>query len=182
MRERPIGDLVAALGQLGAKITPIRPLKEQPQPWIISIHLPPINIQASGLPGGRTEIAGNISSQFLSGLLMVAPYANNPVEILVTTELNSKPTRVDAGVMSDFGVEVQRQAASVLSFRRRIIKKDRLTRSNPMLQPPRIFCRTAILGGMVRVETSAALRNKAILPSWISSREWAVRFPKGKIT
>lgn len=108
MRERPIGDLVEALTQLGAKI--------QSQ---VTGHLalgtdyskisPPIKIIANGLTGGKTKIAGDISSQFLSALLMVAPYAQTPIEIELTTELNSKPyVDMTITIMKDFGVEVQR--------------------------------------------------------------------------
>jgi 3-phosphoshikimate 1-carboxyvinyltransferase len=61
------------------------------------------------LKGGKTKISGDISSQFLSALLMVAPYADSPVEIEVTTELNSKPyVDMTIAVMRDFGVEVKR--------------------------------------------------------------------------
>ena len=96
MRERPIGDLVEALRQLGATLD-------------VNNNCPPVKISASGLPGGKTQIAGDISSQFLSALLMVAPYAQSLVEIEVTTELNSKPyVNMTLSVIRDFGVEVQR--------------------------------------------------------------------------
>src|SRR6185436_9624225 len=70
---------------------------------------PPVSVQAAGLPGGRAAIAGNISSQFLSGLLLIAPYAQAPVELVVIGELNSKPyVDMTLAVMSDFGVNVER--------------------------------------------------------------------------
>src|SRR6266508_2549485 len=100
MRERPIGDLVAALTQLGAKLETVN-------------NCPPVKISASGLPGGKTKIAGNISSQFLSALLMVAPYARSPVEIELTTNLNSKPyVDMTIAIMRDFGVQVERDCYS----------------------------------------------------------------------
>jgi 3-phosphoshikimate 1-carboxyvinyltransferase len=96
MKERPIGDLVDALHQLGVELESTN-------------NCPPVEIFAKGLPGGKTKIAGNISSQFLSALLMVAPYAKSPVEIELTTDLNSKPyVDMTITVMKDFGVEVQR--------------------------------------------------------------------------
>jgi 3-phosphoshikimate 1-carboxyvinyltransferase len=102
MRERPIGDLVSALEKLGAQIEPLFVHHS-------SVVTPPVKITASGLPGGCTTVAGDISSQFLSALLMVAPYARNPVEITVSTELNSKPyVDMTLSVMSDFGVEILR--------------------------------------------------------------------------
>ena len=96
MRERPIGDLVDALKQLGADLEPTN-------------NCPPVKIRASGLPGGKTKIAGDISSQFLSALLMAAPAAQTPVEVELSTDLNSKPyVDMTISIMKDFGVEVRR--------------------------------------------------------------------------
>jgi len=105
MRERPIGDLIFALSQLGASIE------------TSSSNCPPVKIMASGLRGGKTSVAGNISSQFLSALLMVAPYAKTPVEIEVFTELNSKPyVDMTIAIMQDFGVKVQRNSYQSFSI------------------------------------------------------------------
>lgn len=102
MRERPIGQLVDALRALGANLEAIRSQGQQ-----IS---PPLRLTSSGLPGGKTKVAGNISSQYLSALLMVAPYALSPVTIEVTTELLSKPyVEMTLAVMTDFGVEIDRE-------------------------------------------------------------------------
>ena len=97
MRQRPIAHLVSALNRLGAQVE-------------THSGCPPVHIQANGLPGGKTSIRGDVSSQYLSGLLMVAPYAQAPVEIAVEGPLNSKPyIDLTLGVMADFGVSVQRQ-------------------------------------------------------------------------
>ncbi len=72
---------------------------------------------------------------------MVAPYARNPVELIVTTELNSKPyVELTLAVMSDFGVEVTRQ--SYERFRHSacpLSTKAGLRRSNLTHRPPPIF-------------------------------------------
>lgn len=105
MRERPIGDLVSALTQLGANIE------------ASSSDCPPVKIQASGLQGGKTAIAGDISSQFLSALLMITPYVKSPVEIEVISELNSKPyVDLTLDVMRDFGVKVRRNGYQQFSI------------------------------------------------------------------
>ncbi len=62
MRERPIQDLLDALRQLGADAV------SEP-----GTGCPPVIVRAAGLPGGRAEVAGNISSQFLSAILQVGP-------------------------------------------------------------------------------------------------------------
>ena len=117
MRERPIGDLVDALAQLGAEITSprsddfSRPESKELKPLLQSDQqiYPPLKIAASHLKGGKTQIAGNISSQYLSALLMTAPYAQNPVEVEISTELNSKPyIDMTLSIMRDFGVDVER--------------------------------------------------------------------------
>jgi 3-phosphoshikimate 1-carboxyvinyltransferase len=141
MRERPIGDLVEALTELGAKLETVN-------------NCLPIKVIASGLPGGKTKIAGNISSQFLSALLMVAPYATSPVEIEVITELNSKPyVELTIAIMQDFGVPVERQA-----YKRFIIQPSfYLPLTNYKIESDAsaasyFFAAPAICGGTVRVE------------------------------
>jgi len=70
MRERPIGDLVEALQQLGVDIH-----CEQNNGY------PPVILNSHGLPGGKLAVRGNVSSQFLSALLMAVPYGNGAIEI-----------------------------------------------------------------------------------------------------
>ncbi|NOY99584.1 MAG: 3-phosphoshikimate 1-carboxyvinyltransferase [Chloroflexi bacterium] len=97
MRQRPIADLVEALNQLGAQVT-------------APAGSPPVRVQATGLPGGHARVRGNISSQFLSALLMTAPYAQQPVSIEVDGPLNSRPyVDLTLGVMADFNIAVSRQ-------------------------------------------------------------------------
>jgi 3-phosphoshikimate 1-carboxyvinyltransferase len=147
MRERPIGDLVASLAQLGAQIEPLVAQHS-------SLVTLPLKIMASSLPGGKTAVSGDISSQFLSALLMVAPYAQNPVEISLSTDLNSKPyVDMTLAAMSDFGVDVQREG-----YNRFVVP---LTRYAPRATysiesdasaASYFFAAPAICGGTVRVE------------------------------
>ncbi|MBI3168482.1 MAG: 3-phosphoshikimate 1-carboxyvinyltransferase [Chloroflexi bacterium] len=154
MRERPIGDLVEALAQLGANIqTPVT------GHWSLvtdySSICPPVKINASGLKGGKTKIAGDISSQFLSALLMTAPYAQSPIEVELITDLNSKPyVDMTIAIMKDFGVEVEHQG-----YERFTIPLS--TFHSPLTTYPiesdasaasYFFAAPAICGGMVRVE------------------------------
>ena len=96
MRERPISDLLDALRRLGADAA-----SEQ------GTGCPPVVVRARGLAGGRTTVAGDISSQFLSGLLMAAPYATANVELVVQGALVSRPyVEMTLAVMRSFGVSV----------------------------------------------------------------------------
>ncbi len=152
MRERPIGDLVVALKQLGADVHPVfQSLNYQ---IVKSQIYPPVKILASGLPGGKTTVAGDISSQFLSALLMVAPYAQTPVEIELSTELNSKPyVEMTLAIMRDFGVTVERDE---YRFFRIYPQRYRPSPNYPIESDASaasyFFAAPAICGGTVRVE------------------------------
>jgi 3-phosphoshikimate 1-carboxyvinyltransferase len=106
------------------------------------------------LLGGKTKVAGNISSQFLSALLMVAPYAQSLVEIEVTTELNSKPyVDMTLSIMQDFDVKVERDGYN--SFR--ISPSFYSPLSNYSIESDAsaasyFFAAPAICGGTVKVE------------------------------
>jgi 3-phosphoshikimate 1-carboxyvinyltransferase len=98
MRERPIGDLLDALNQLGAHATSQR-----------DNACPPVVVHANGLPGGCAKIRGDISSQFLSGILLAAPGARTPVELVIEGPLVSQPyVQMTLAVMKSFGVGVAR--------------------------------------------------------------------------
>ena len=97
MRERPIVDLVDGLRQLGAKVS----LLNGPPG-------PPVEIIASGLPGGTAEIKGSVSSQFLSAILMAAPSAQNDVTLKIIDTLVSVPyVEMTLKLMERFGVKVE---------------------------------------------------------------------------
>jgi 3-phosphoshikimate 1-carboxyvinyltransferase len=69
---------------------------------------PPVHVHANGLPGGTANVRGDISSQFLSGLLMTAPAAQSPVELVIDGPLVSQPyVQMTLKVMKSFGVEVE---------------------------------------------------------------------------
>jgi len=98
MRERPMQDLLDALAMLGA-----------------SIRAPggtlPLVVAAGGLRGGRAVVRGEVSSQFVSALLMAAPYASGDVEIVVEGRLTAAPyVAMTLAVMAAFGVTVDRPA------------------------------------------------------------------------
>ena len=98
MLERPIADLVDALRQVGAQIE-----------YTGAEGCPPLDITARGLTGGTVGIRGNISSQYLTGMLMAAPMSLAPLTIEVEGELVSKPyIDMTIDVMRRFGIEVER--------------------------------------------------------------------------
>lgn len=96
MRQRPIGPLVDALNELGAQIT-----------YDDVVGCPPLAIAARGLVGGEVRFDTPPSSQFLSALLMVAPYATQDVFIRIDGPLPSRPyVDMTIDVQRSMGVEV----------------------------------------------------------------------------
>ena len=100
MHERPIGDLVDGLRQLGADIA-----------YLGNEGYPPLAVKPATIRASAgVKIRGNVSSQFLTSLLMAAPLARQDVTIAVVGELISKPyIEITLNLMRRFGVEVERQ-------------------------------------------------------------------------
>ena len=149
MRERPIGDLVESLTDLGANVSPYQKVSSDR-----GIICPPVRIVAAGLPGGKTSVPGNVSSKFLSALLMVSPYAQHPVEITVSTNLNSKPyVDMTLDVMADFGVKIVRNDyQSFIVHSANYHQIDNYSIEPDASAASYFFAAPAILGGSVRVE------------------------------
>lgn len=103
MHERPIGDLVAAL----KPVSDGEVLCESPG------GCPPVTINTTGWSGDRLQVAGNVSSQYLSGLMMAAPISGRQVGIEVAGELVSRPyVEMTAGIIEDFGASCALRAAA----------------------------------------------------------------------
>ena len=99
MHERPIGDLVDALRQAGANIE-----------YAANEGFPPLNISPANLDLSKSiQIRGDVSSQFLTALLMALPLNGQQATIEVIGELISKPyIEITLNLMAKFGVKVRR--------------------------------------------------------------------------
>jgi len=94
LSKRPVGDLVDALRQLGVAC---------------SAHegLPPVAVTGNTLRGGAATLPGDVSSQFVSALLLAAPLAKEPVTISLTTPLESRPyVKMTMECLNKFGINV----------------------------------------------------------------------------
>ncbi len=101
MHERPIGDLVDALRQLGADIT-----------YLSNKGFPPLEIKPASIRVGTVTVKGDVSSQFLTGLLLAlplsAPVAGESSTVVVTGRLISQPyVALTIALMARFGVSVE---------------------------------------------------------------------------
>ncbi len=99
MHERPIGDLVDGLRQLGADVT-----------YLGNDGYPPLQLKPATIrPDGAVKVRGDVSSQFLTGLLMALPLTGETVTVEVVGELISKPyIEITLATMARFGVVVER--------------------------------------------------------------------------
>ena len=101
MHERPIGDLVEALNAVGARIT-----------YTGEAGYPPLRIQRGHIAASAMQVRGNVSSQFLTALLMAAPLMarTTALTIDVVGELISRPyVEITLNLMQRFGVVVERR-------------------------------------------------------------------------
>ncbi|HKA43916.1 MAG TPA: 3-phosphoshikimate 1-carboxyvinyltransferase, partial [Burkholderiales bacterium] len=100
MHERPIGDLVDALRQLGASVT-----------YLGREGYPPLAVNPGAIRGGgEVSLRGNVSSQFLTGLLIALPLINARTVVNVEGDLISKPyVEITLNTVRRFGVDIERR-------------------------------------------------------------------------
>lgn len=142
MQERPIQDLLDGLAQLGGQARSAA-----------GNGCPPVIVEAVGLLGGHARITATKSSQFLSALLLVAPYARQRTELEVVGSLVAPPyVDMTIGVMGAFGVSVARDGC-----RRFTIKPQRYAARRYRIEPDAssaqyFLAAAALCGGRVRVQ------------------------------
>ena len=144
MRERPIDDLVAALEALGASLETLE-----------GNGCPPVRIAGGGLPGGNATIDARRSSQYVSAVLLAAPYAQRDIALAFRDGILVSRPYVDLtlSLMNEFGAEaLWREDGNALwvragthyTARRYAIEPDASSAVYPL-------CAAAITGGRVRV-------------------------------
>lgn len=144
MRQRPIGDLVETLRALGAPID------------IEGSHgCPPVLCFGGGLAGGSAVVDASRSSQYVSAVLQVAPYATAPVELhLRNGQLVSRPyVDMTIDVMRIFGVQAGFKDAATLSVHSKSGYHATVYHVEPDASTAAyFFCAAAITGGRVRID------------------------------
>lgn len=94
MQQRPIKELVEALIKIGADIT-----------YLKNDGYPPIKIKGKKLSGGELSIKGNVSSQFITALLLISPLLENGLVINIEGKIASKPyIEMTLSLMNHFGI------------------------------------------------------------------------------
>ena len=107
MKHRPIGVLVEALRKLGAQIE-----------YVENEGFPPLRITGCKLTGGTLEIAGNVSSQYISALLMIGPVLEEGLELRLTGDIISRPyIDLTLWMMREFGADAEWSSGDTISVK-----------------------------------------------------------------
>ena len=107
MKHRPISVLVDALRKLGAQIE-----------YVGEEGFPPLRITGSKLTGGLLEIPGNVSSQYISALLMIGPVLEEGLELRLTGDIISRPyIDLTLWMMREFGADADWSAGDTISVK-----------------------------------------------------------------
>jgi 3-phosphoshikimate 1-carboxyvinyltransferase len=146
MHERPIGDLVNALNAVGTQIE-----------YTGKEGFPPLHIRRGRLHAQRMQVRGNVSSQFLTALLMAAPLMarDHAVTIEVVGELISKPyIEITLNLMKRFGVVVERAGwqAFTVQAGQHYVSPGTIHVEGDASSASYFLAAGAIAGGPVRVE------------------------------
>lgn len=143
MRERPIKHLISALNSLGASVSDT-----------LGTGCPPVKVGGGGLPGGRCSLNGDVSSQYLTAVLLTAPMAKSDVTLDISGVLISRPyIDLTQRLMNDFGADFQNEA-----YQRFIVKAGQryLGRSYEIeadaSSATYFMAAAAVTGGTVKVE------------------------------
>ncbi len=114
MKERPIKELVDSLRKLGAEIE-----------YLGKENFPPLKITGKNLTGGKIQIDGSISSQFISALLLIAPNLKNGIELEIVGGIVSKPyIKMTLSLMKYFGVNYDWEDNIIYVKSQKYIAKD----------------------------------------------------------
>lgn len=143
MHQRPIGDLLTAINQTGGGAS-----SEQGD------GCPPVVIDSQGWQGGKVTVAGNVSSQYLSGIMMAAPLSRSPLEIHVQGELVSRPyVDMTLAVMRSFGIVATETTPGVFALHAPSVYQAKDYDIEPDASAASYFwAAAAVSGGTVTVE------------------------------
>jgi 3-phosphoshikimate 1-carboxyvinyltransferase len=146
MHERPIADLVDALNGIGTHIE-----------YTGEAGYPPLHIQRGRLHAHRMQVRGNVSSQFLTALLMAAPLMAREQDVIIDVigDLISKPyIEITLNLIRRFGVTVQRDGwqSFTIAAGQRYVSPDTIHVEGDASSASYFLAAGAIAGGPVRVE------------------------------
>ena len=120
MKKRPIKDLVDALLKIGANIS-----------YLEAEGFPPIKIKGTNLNGGKIKINGDVSSQFISAILLVAPLLKDNLELVICEDIVSKKyIEMTLNLMSEYGIKSSFIGNNIQIKKQKYIAKDYFVESD----------------------------------------------------
>jgi len=141
LRGRPMQDLLDSLHKLGVRAFSTR-----------KNGLPPIVVK-NGFKGGKTSINGKISSQYLSSLLISAPYAEKAIEVQVVENFISQPyVEMTLDIMDKFGVQVSRPKPRIFQVEKQNYRGRNYTIEGDYSSASYIIAAAAALDGNVTLK------------------------------
>lgn len=142
MRERPAGDLIAALNSMGGNVVSD-----------LGTGCPPLTVKGDGLDGGYAFVKGDISSQFLSAILMAAPKAKGFTSIEVQGTLVSKPyVAMTLEVMESFGIRIGNKGFKQFNIEKSLYQGRPYPVEPDASAASYFFAAAAITGGTIKVD------------------------------
>jgi len=171
LSRRPMRSLVEALNKLGIKGT------------TEGKTTPPVIIEGGTLNGGLTELPGNISSQFISALLLIAPFAKKEVSIRMTTPLTSKPyVLMTLWCLKKFGINVRNEWDRFV-VRRQAYKPARLKIEGDWSSAS-YFLALGAVSGEITVEnlSTSSLQGDRVILDYLRSMGATVRAAGNSVT
>lgn len=140
LRTRPMQDLLDSLQKLGVAAYSTR-----------SNGLPPVVVK-SGFTGGKSDIKGSVSSQYISSILLSAPYAQNPVDLQVVGAFKSRPyVEMTLDIMEKFGVQCRQEPGNKFHLDQQTYQARDYTIEGDYSSASYLMSAAAILGGEVTV-------------------------------
>ena len=139
LRRRPMGPLLEALRAQGALFEPA------------GATALPVTVVAGGLAGGTISLPGDVSSQFVSALLMAAPLARAPLTIAVDGLVSSPYVDMTLAMMGQFGVEAERDAYAAFRLRPATYRARTYAVEPDASTASYFFAAAAVTGGRVTV-------------------------------
>jgi 3-phosphoshikimate 1-carboxyvinyltransferase len=174
MRERPIGPLAKALPILGGKVD-----------FLDMPGYPPVRVSGR-LVGGRVEIDGSMSSQFISSILIAAPYARNEVEVIIPAPpASASYLDITLDVMQAFGARVKRNGYErfVVSTAERYKGREYAVEGD-YSSASYFFAIAAICGGRVTVDNlvPGSVQGDRRFPGALAAMGCSVTYGKDSVT
>ena len=155
LRKRPVSDLEAPLRALGARVS-----------YAEREGYPPAIVEGHRWAGGEVAVPGSVSSQFLSGLLLGAPFARAPVAFAAPHLVSASYAAMTAAVMERFGVEVRHPEESLWKVAPASYRPARFAVEPDASSAAFLWAAAAVTGGEVLVEGTGgeSLQGDAVFP------------------